>query len=106
MARKQQDWKGPTETGPKLKLFNSLTRKKEVFVPQDGNIVKWYSCGESLRVSHVSSAISMTESGIFHKIFQVQLSMMLPIWDMPAVIFPSISCEESWPTTSVIRYTL
>lgn len=46
MARKQQDWKIPTETGPKLKLFNSLTRKKEVFVPQDGNIVKWYSCGK------------------------------------------------------------
>lgn len=46
MARKQQDWKTPTESGPKLKLFNSLTRKKEVFVPQDGNIVKWYSCGK------------------------------------------------------------
>lgn len=47
MSRKQQDWKIPTESGPKLKLFNSLTRKKEVFVPQDGNIVKWYSCGKT-----------------------------------------------------------
>jgi hypothetical protein len=46
MARKQQDWIGPQETGPKLKLFNSLTRKKEEFVPQEGNIVKWYSCGK------------------------------------------------------------
>ena len=46
MARKQQDWNPPEDTAPKLKLFNSLTRKKEVFIPQDGNIVKWYSCGK------------------------------------------------------------
>lgn len=46
MARKQQEWKCPEETGPKLRLFNSLTRKKELFVPQDGKIVKWYSCGK------------------------------------------------------------
>lgn len=46
MARKQQDWSPPEDTAPKLKLFNSLTRRKEVFVPQDGKIVKWYSCGE------------------------------------------------------------
>lgn len=56
MARKQQDWKSPTETGPKLKLFNSLSRKKEIFVPQSGNLVQWYSCGKK-DLAVVSSAI-------------------------------------------------
>ena len=53
MARKQPDWVAPTETGPKLKLYNSLSRKKEIFVPQEGKIVKWYSCGKL----HASSSI-------------------------------------------------
>jgi cysteinyl-tRNA synthetase len=45
MSRRQPDWSEPKDNAPKLKLFNSLTRKKEVFVPQDGNLVRWYSCG-------------------------------------------------------------
>lgn len=64
MARKQQDWKSPTETGPKLKLYNSLTRKKEVFVPQDGNTIKWYSCGKFFTCFHhrVDSSLNYHES--------------------------------------------
>lgn len=46
MARKQATWSVPTENGPKLKLFNSLTRKKEEFVSQNGRLLKWYSCGK------------------------------------------------------------
>ena len=28
-----------------LNIYNSLTRKKEEFIPQNGNIVKMYACG-------------------------------------------------------------
>ena len=46
MSRKQQEWNSPEDTIPKLRLYNSLSRKKEVFNPQDGKLVKWYSCGK------------------------------------------------------------
>lgn len=57
MSRKQQDWSPPEDTANKLKLYNSLTRKKEVFVPQNGKIVQWYSCGK-LTLSIITACIS------------------------------------------------
>lgn len=40
-----------------LRLYNSLTRKKEVFVPQFGNNVLWYSCGPTVYdASHMGHA--------------------------------------------------
>merc|ERR1712241_928807 len=41
----------------KLKLYNSLTRQKEVFVPQNGNLVTWYNCGPTVYdLSHMGHA--------------------------------------------------
>lgn len=31
-----------------LYLFNSLTRKKEKFLPKKGKLIKWYSCGPTV----------------------------------------------------------
>lgn len=40
-----------------LRLYNSLTREKEVFVPQFGNRVLWYSCGPTVYdASHMGHA--------------------------------------------------
>lgn len=40
-----------------LRLYNSLTREKEVFVPQFGNHVLWYSCGPTVYdASHMGHA--------------------------------------------------
>lgn len=43
---------------PVLKLYNSLTREKEVFVPQSGGtLVTWYSCGPTVYdASHMGHA--------------------------------------------------
>lgn len=57
--RTQPTWHPPTitEERPKLKLFNSLTRQKEIFIPLDGNNVKWYSCGPTVYdASHMGHA--------------------------------------------------
>lgn len=51
IKRNQAPWKVPENTSKdenQLKLFNSLTRKPEIFVPNDGNIVKYYICGPTV----------------------------------------------------------
>lgn len=59
MAKRVQPvWHLPKrEEDTVLKLYNSLTRKKEVFVPQFGNRVLWYSCGPTVYdASHMGHA--------------------------------------------------
>ncbi|KAH7413965.1 tRNA synthetases class I (C) catalytic domain-containing protein [Phaeosphaeria sp. MPI-PUGE-AT-0046c] len=50
-TRTQPPWKEPHSThAAKLKVWNSLTRSKNEFVPIDseGKLVKWYSCGPTV----------------------------------------------------------
>jgi cysteinyl-tRNA synthetase len=50
-TRTQPPWKEPqSQHAAKLKIWNSLTRSKNEFVPIDseGKIVKWYSCGPTV----------------------------------------------------------
>lgn len=56
--RLQPNWKPPTPViSPVLKLYNSLTRQKEEFIPQDGRRVTWYSCGPTVYdASHMGHA--------------------------------------------------
>lgn len=59
MAKRiQPNWQPPAvKENAKLKLFNSLTRQKEEFVPLDGNNVQWYSCGPTVYdASHMGHA--------------------------------------------------
>lgn len=59
MAKRQQPvWRAPdAAVTPKLRLYNSLTRQKEEFVPLDGNNVTWYSCGPTVYdASHMGHA--------------------------------------------------
>ncbi|KAJ8024001.1 Cysteine--tRNA ligase, cytoplasmic [Holothuria leucospilota] len=61
--RSQPPWSAPCgQDEPKLRLYNSLTRNKEVFVPQNGKRVAWYSCGptvyDSSHMGHARSYIS------------------------------------------------
>ena len=56
--RGQPSWSPPARKGTSvLKLYNSLTRQKEEFIPQYGNRVLWYSCGPTVYdASHMGHA--------------------------------------------------
>lgn len=60
MRRSQPAWNPPRES--RLKLYNSLTKEKEIFIPQHGKKVLWYSCGptvyDSAHMGHARSYIS------------------------------------------------
>lgn len=71
MKRVQPTWQAPKIEGnrPQLKLYNSLTRQKEVFVPTDGNNVKWYSCGPTVYdASHMGHARSYISFDILRRV--------------------------------------
>ncbi|CAH1394990.1 unnamed protein product [Nezara viridula] len=54
---------------PGLRLYNSLTRKKEVFIPLNGNKVMWYSCGPTVYdASHMGHARSYISFDIMRRV--------------------------------------
>ncbi|XP_014668021.1 PREDICTED: cysteine--tRNA ligase, cytoplasmic-like [Priapulus caudatus] len=70
VRRMQPHWAPPTGTQvPRLKLYNSLTRQKEVFIPQCGNKVAWYSCGPTVYdASHMGHARSYISFDILRRV--------------------------------------
>ncbi|XP_041917205.1 cysteine--tRNA ligase, cytoplasmic isoform X2 [Alosa alosa] len=70
--RVQPPWSPPEGSEPsKLKLYNSLTRSKEVFVPQNGNKVSWYCCGPTVYdASHMGHARSYISFDILRRILK------------------------------------
>ncbi|XP_061622197.1 cysteine--tRNA ligase, cytoplasmic isoform X2 [Phyllopteryx taeniolatus] len=70
--RVQPQWSPPSGTKvPQLRLYNSLTRAKELFVPQNGNKVTWYSCGPTVYdASHMGHARSYISFDILRRILK------------------------------------
>ncbi|XP_076179076.1 cysteine--tRNA ligase, cytoplasmic isoform X2 [Ptiloglossa arizonensis] len=68
--RVQSPWVPPQTKNPVvLKLYNSLTRNKEVFVPQFGNRILWYSCGPTVYdASHMGHARSYISFDILRRV--------------------------------------
>lgn len=63
-------WIKPEGDG-ELKLYNSLTREKNVFVPQNGRRVFWYSCGPTVYdASHMGHARSYITFDILRRVLQ------------------------------------
>lgn len=70
--RVQPPWSPPAGTNvPQLKVYNSLTRSKELFVPQKGNKVTWYCCGPTVYdASHMGHARSYISFDILRRILK------------------------------------
>uniref|UniRef100_A0A3Q1BYL4 Cysteine--tRNA ligase, cytoplasmic n=1 Tax=Amphiprion ocellaris TaxID=80972 RepID=A0A3Q1BYL4_AMPOC len=69
LKRVQPSWSPPAGTDvPQLRLYNSLTRAKEPFVPQRGNRVTWYCCGPTVYdASHMGHARSYISFDILRR---------------------------------------
>ncbi|XP_052002816.1 cysteine--tRNA ligase, cytoplasmic [Xyrauchen texanus] len=70
--RVQPPWSPPGGTDiSKLHFYNSLTRTKELFVPQRGNRVLWYCCGPTVYdASHMGHARSYISFDILRRILK------------------------------------
>jgi cysteinyl-tRNA synthetase len=69
----QPAWDRPVQQTekPVLKLYNSLTRTKEEFVPLDADEVTWYSCGPTVYdSSHMGHARNYVSIDINRRILQ------------------------------------
>ncbi|KAI0320457.1 tRNA synthetases class I (C) catalytic domain-containing protein [Amylostereum chailletii] len=67
----QPSWNPPARTGdePVLKVYNSLTRTKNEFVPREGRRVKWYNCGPTVYdASHMGHARNYVTQDILRRI--------------------------------------
>ncbi|XP_042908111.1 cysteine--tRNA ligase, cytoplasmic [Parasteatoda tepidariorum] len=74
--RSQPHWVCPSlSEKATLKLYNSLTREKEVFIPQFGNKVLWYSCGPTVYdASHMGHARSYISFDILRRVLSEYFS--------------------------------
>ncbi|EPY87591.1 hypothetical protein CB1_000234015 [Camelus ferus] len=70
--RAQPQWSPPARSEPcQLRLYNSLTRRKDVFVPQDGKRVTWYCCGPTVYdASHMGHARSYISFDILRRVLR------------------------------------
>ncbi|KAM8968371.1 cysteine--tRNA ligase, cytoplasmic isoform X1 [Sarcophilus harrisii] len=70
--RAQPQWSPPAGTEPcKLRLYNSLTRTKDEFVPQQGRRVTWYCCGPTVYdASHMGHARSYISFDILRRVLR------------------------------------
>ncbi|OQR67975.1 cysteine--tRNA ligase [Tropilaelaps mercedesae] len=69
--RCQPIWQVPVGHSASLKLYNSLTREKEPFVPQNGRRVTWYNCGPTVYdASHMGHARSYISFDILRRVLQ------------------------------------
>eukprot|EP01134_Creolimax_fragrantissima_P006802 CFRG6802T1 len=67
--RKQPQWDAPPTSSNGLRLYNTLTRQKELFTPEDGNTVKWYICGPTVYdASHMGHARSYISFDIVRRV--------------------------------------
>ncbi|KAI9455482.1 tRNA synthetases class I (C) catalytic domain-containing protein [Lactarius psammicola] len=71
MTHEQISWKPPSRrtTEPVLKVYNSLTRTKNEFIPSEGRRIKWYNCGPTVYdAAHMGHARGYVTQDILRRI--------------------------------------
>jgi len=68
-------WFAPDRSGDQrvtgLRVYNSLTGEKELFVPREGNRVTWYTCGPTVYdVCHMGHARAYLTMDIIRRILE------------------------------------
>ncbi|KAH8831464.1 tRNA synthetases class I (C) catalytic domain-containing protein [Flagelloscypha sp. PMI_526] len=59
----------PAQEEPVLHVYNSLTKRKDKFVPKNGRIVKWYNCGPTVYdASHMGHARNYVSQDVLRRI--------------------------------------
>lgn len=91
----------PSDSAP-LVLYNSLTGKKEPFVPSNGKIVKWYGCGPTVYDhSHIGHARNYVSTDIMQRImsdyFGYSLISCMNITDIDSKILARSVAENKSP---------
>lgn len=90
-SRQQPPWKQPTgePLWSKLRIYNSLTKSKEIFVPQDpqGKKVTWYACGPTVYDdAHLGHARNYVSTDILRRIlkdyFHFEVNFVMNITDV------------------------
>lgn len=67
----ESGWIKPNEDLPKLSFYNSITKRKDVFVPREGNKIKWYVCGPTVYDdSHIGHARTYISFDIIRSILE------------------------------------
>jgi len=62
-------WEQVESSSCQVKLYNSLTREKNNFIPNSGNQVSWYACGPTVYdKSHMGHARSYISSDILRRV--------------------------------------
>ncbi|ORZ38834.1 tRNA synthetases class I (C) catalytic domain-domain-containing protein, partial [Catenaria anguillulae PL171] len=86
---RQAPWHAPEPdtSVPVLKLFNTLTRKKEVFVPTKGRRVTWYNCGptvyDSAHIGHARLYLSVdVMRRVLEEYFNLDVQLIMNITDI------------------------
>ena len=93
-TRQQPPWQAPPSPDsearlPSLRIFNSLTRSKTLFVPLDwkNRIVSWYACGPTVYDdAHLGHARNYVSTDIIRRIlrdyFQYKVNFVMNITDV------------------------
>ncbi|KAK0242105.1 tRNA synthetases class I (C) catalytic domain-containing protein [Armillaria nabsnona] len=71
MSVQQPPWAipEPIQKEPVLKVYNSLTKSKDIFIPKNGRQVKWYNCGPTVYdASHMGHARNYVTQDILRRI--------------------------------------
>ena len=88
-VNKQPEWflPNPTSPQPELKVYNSMTRSLVPFIPAEGKLIRWYSCGPTVYdAAHIGHARNYMTFDIIRRLlrdyFNYDITYVMNITDI------------------------